>query len=168
MQEESDMAKFAPGQSGNPRGRPKGKGTSPATILRRSIEAFAPELIATLRKAAQDGDVTAAVALLDRALPKLRSAPAPVTIPLTGERDDVTERILLAVADGEIAAADGSELLTLVRQALGEEPPRFEPIDREKLDAIYAAAMARAEAQRLEFRHRNSPEFIAQFDGEQL
>ncbi len=143
------MPKFQPGRSGNPKGRPKGKGTSPATILRRSIEEFAPELIRTLRKAAKDGDTAAAVALLDRALPKLRSAPAPVTIALTGPRDEVTERILTAVADGEIAPSEGVEVLSLVRQALGEEPPKYEPMDVEKLNKIYARALEHAESERL-------------------
>ena len=157
------MARFAPGQSGNPKGRPKGSGSSPAAVLRRSVEAFAPELIETLRKAAAQGDVTAAVALLDRALPKLRSASAAVTLPLDGPRAEAVERILQAVAKGEISAADGAELVTLVDRASGDEPV-YVPFDHEKLDKIYERAMAIAEEKRQAVRHRSSPEWLAQFE----
>ncbi len=47
--------KFKPGQSGNPKGRPKDK--TPATMLRKSIATDMPEIITTLVKLAKGGEI---------------------------------------------------------------------------------------------------------------
>jgi hypothetical protein len=69
---------FQKGQSGNPGGRPKG--INRIKVLRSMIDV--PALLETLRIAAADGDVSAAKLLLERALPALKLADSPVTLPL--------------------------------------------------------------------------------------
>jgi hypothetical protein len=67
---------FKPGESGNLKGRPKGAGSTPATIIRRAIEARSPELLESLFNAALAGDIAASAALLDRISPRIRASAA--------------------------------------------------------------------------------------------
>jgi hypothetical protein len=64
---------FQPGRSGNPRGR------SPLTDKEKQardiLQAATPHAAATLAKAAMEGDVRAAMAVLERVLGKPQSAP---------------------------------------------------------------------------------------------
>ncbi len=146
-------------KTGRPRGRPRGTVRSHAGEIRKAIAQAAPELVQGLIQAAQAGDIQASVALLDRVAPRLRAAAAPVSCDTTGSAQDVAQRLLRAVGKGEIDAPSAIEVLSLVRAALGDEPPRHEPIDHEKLEAIYQHALAEAERKRLEVRHRSDPDF---------
>ncbi len=147
---------FQAGKSGNPagrkRGRPKGAVSSPAGQIRRAIAEHAPELIDSLLKASRDGDVSATLRLLGRVCPPVRPSAATLSVNLNGTQSELAERVLRAVGSGEIPAADGVELLTLVRAALGEEPPKYEPMDVVKLNKIYARALEHAESERLRIR----------------
>lgn len=108
------MAKFQPGQSGNPRGRSKGSGK--VAKLREQIAEHVPALVQQLIAAALDGDTMAARVLLDRALPPLRPTDEPVRIPMP---DDATlaeqgREILLAATAGRITAAQCNALMTAI------------------------------------------------------
>ena len=80
-QRQRDTAgRFRAGASGNPKGRPTGSGSSPGVRLRRLIAQHGDELIKALVRQAKQGDVTAAVALLDRCVARLRPMSEPLLI----------------------------------------------------------------------------------------
>jgi hypothetical protein len=64
------MARYKPGQSGNPSGRPKGSGKS--AKLRALLEPHAPELVQKAMELALEGDTTALRLCLERLVPPLK------------------------------------------------------------------------------------------------
>lgn len=108
------MTRFKPGQSGNPKGRPKGSGM--AGKLRKAIEAEAGEIIEALIAQAKGGDVTAARILLDRVLPSLKAEAALVTIPgmEAGSLSERAQAALEAAAKGEVAPDTAAALVGAV------------------------------------------------------
>lgn len=74
--------KWKPGQSGNPKGKPKGVGS--VQKLREEIGEQIPAIINQLLAAAKNGDVQAARLLLERVLPPLKAVEqaSPLTLPM--------------------------------------------------------------------------------------
>ena len=107
--------KFQPGQSGNPKGRPKDK--TPATLLRKSIAEAMPEIILTLIEQAKVGDVAAAKVLLDRCCPVLKPQAMPVNIPIGATLPETGGNVVDATLNGSIAPDIGSMLI----RALAEQ-----------------------------------------------
>ena len=108
--------KFKPGQSGNPNGRPKDK--TPATLLRKSINGYMPEIIRTLVDLAKGGDVQAAKVLLDRVCPSLKPQAMPISLPVNGSLTEQGNEIIRATMSGQIPPDIGSQLITaLANQA---------------------------------------------------
>lgn len=108
------MAKFQPGQSGNPAGKPPGT-LSEAGRLRAAIREHVPAIIAAMVKRAKGGDATAAKVLLERALPALRTSALPVELPALVQATTVTaqgEEVLKAVAEGTLTTDQASDLLS--------------------------------------------------------
>jgi hypothetical protein len=103
------MAKFQKGQSGNPKGRPRGIANQ--AKLRESIAKDLPAIISALADAAKDGDTAAAKLLLDRVLPSLRPVDRPISIPLSSELGGAGRDILAALGEGKLAPGEGSTML---------------------------------------------------------
>jgi hypothetical protein len=102
--------KFKPGQTGNPKGRPKNK--TPATLLRKSIAEAMPEIILTLIQQAKDGDTAAAKVLLDRVCPALKPQAMPISLPVNGSLTEQGGEIIRATMAGQIPPDIGSQLIT--------------------------------------------------------
>ncbi len=102
--------KFQPGQSGNPKGRPKDK--TPATLLRKSIADAMPDIILTLIAQAKEGDVAAAKCLLDRVCPTLKPQAIPIALPVNGSLAEQGGEVIRATLAGQIPADIGSQLIT--------------------------------------------------------
>lgn len=98
------MAKFKPGQSGNPTGRPRGTKLR-ATKLREDLAKDVPGILKRVKGAAQDGDMTAARILLDRVMPPVRSESATVEIPALAKAATLSDKaraLVDAVAAGQL------------------------------------------------------------------
>lgn len=106
--------KWKPGQSGNPKGKPKGSGRQVAE-LRASIDKHVPSIVKQLVSAAINGDVPAARLLLERVLPPMKPVeqPSPLTLP-DGSLTDQGRAVLAAVGAGELAPGQGAQLITAI------------------------------------------------------
>ena len=107
-------ARWKPGQSGNPKGRPKGI-PNPQARLRKMIDAEA--IVKKLEAAALGGDVQAARTLLERALPVYRATAEPVMVDGIRCADSLTDKaraVLEAVAQGKVPPDIGAQLVTAI------------------------------------------------------
>src|ERR687898_824865 len=102
--------RWAPGQSGNPRGRPLGSRNRASVLLEHLIEGEGEAVVQALLAAAKGGDVPAARALLDRLVPPRKERPVKVALPeLRSAKDarDALAAVAAAVADGEVLPGEG-------------------------------------------------------------
>jgi hypothetical protein len=106
------MAKWQPGQSGNPAGKRPGT-LGAAGKLRSAIAAKLPALIDRLTAQALDGDTAAAKLLLDRALPPLRPVDRPAKLPPAEGPTEIAataRAVLTALAQGSATPAEAGTL----------------------------------------------------------
>lgn len=107
---EAKTTKWKPGQTGNPRGRPKGAGE--VSKIRTAIAAQVPALIEKLTALAMAGDVGAARLLLERAVAPLRAAEQAQALNLPkGTLTEQAQAVLAEVAAGNLAPGQGAALL---------------------------------------------------------
>jgi hypothetical protein len=101
---------WKPGQSGNPKGLPRGTGK--VAEMRDSIAEHIPCIIKQLVDAAKDGDIQAARLLLDRVIPPLKATELPVELAMpTGTPADQCRAVLTAVGDGLITVPQGVQIM---------------------------------------------------------
>ena len=101
---------FRKGQSGNPKGRPKGIVCQ--AKLRAAILKDIPDIIETLVEAAKGGDVSAAKLLVDRTIPALKPTTDPVTFTPGATLADTGHAIMQAVAEGRMTTDQGASLIS--------------------------------------------------------
>lgn len=133
------MAKFKPGESGNPNGRPKGV-PNPQARLRKAIEDDLPAIIEAVTKQAKSGDIQAARLLVDKVLPNAKPMDQAVDLPgLAGVDLGADGRAVIeATGAGALTPEQASRLL----QGLGSLA-RIVEVDEllkriEKLESAHA------------------------------
>ena len=102
------------GQSGNPKGRPPGRGQS--AQFREALASKLPEVLQAVVQAACAGDMQAARLVLDRCLPALKPLEATIeglTLP-TGTLTQQARDILASVSRGELAPGQGAQLVASI------------------------------------------------------
>lgn len=110
------MAKFKPGISGHPEGRPQGS-KNRSTKLLEAIEADIPALLAVTTEKALQGDMGAMRLLLERALP-LRKPVAPmIELAELEQADTLTEKahaVIVGVGRGAIPPDVAGQLIAAI------------------------------------------------------
>jgi len=129
---------FKKGESGNKAGRPVGTGVT--GTLRQAILDKSPELLQiVIDKALNEGDVNAALALLNKIMPNLKAANEPVLFNLDTSKNisGVGSEVVQAISNGEVALDSGTQLLSslasLVKlQETDELTKRIEILENQK------------------------------------
>lgn len=106
-----NLKSWGPGQSGNPRGRPRGAGF--AGQAREALAGRLPEILKAVADAAAAGDMQACRIVLDRLVPALKPVEATIegmALP-TGSLTQQATDILAAVARGEIGPTHAGQLI---------------------------------------------------------
>jgi hypothetical protein len=106
------MTKFKTGQSGNPKGRPRGAKSKAASLRQRIVEE-APGIIDKLIESARGGDMQSIRLLLERALPPLRPEDGKILFDLpAGSLAEQGEAIIQAAARGQLSPAQANAMTT--------------------------------------------------------
>lgn len=126
--------RFQKGQSGNPRGRPKGSKDWRAQV-RAKLEGVAPELVDDLLRHAGK-NLRVKLFLADKILPPARSAPIGVDLKLTGSPADRADAVVDALASGRLTLEEAKALLDALgaAQAIREAnaiAERLEALERQ-------------------------------------
>jgi hypothetical protein len=111
------MAKFKPGKSGNPGGKPRGalNQTTRAALelLGGDLEVITQECI----KQAKEGNLTAVKLVLDKLIPTAKELPLSLSIPKVQEAADlpaVLNAVMMAVAQGDITPGEGQAVCSML------------------------------------------------------
>ena len=130
----TSAGQFQSGQSGNPRGRPRGI-IDKRTRYRIAFEEHSEALIASVIKNALEGDTVAQKMCLDRLVPPLKSIDRPVTLKASETLAEQGRSILRSVTDGELTPSEAESVFrSLTAQAriteLSELEQRIEVLER--------------------------------------
>jgi hypothetical protein len=103
---------FKKGQSGNPKGRPKGI-EDRRTRFRKHIESKADDLIEKVVEMALEGDVRAIKLCLERISPPMRPKDEPIEIRgLKGTLSEQGENIISAMGEGKLTPSEAASMLS--------------------------------------------------------
>ena len=108
---------FAPGQSGNVGGRPKGARSKSKLVLEAILNGDAEAILRKAIELAKDGDPASMRLCLDRMMPVRKDQPITFSLPVIETAADLTKAtgaLLQGVADGEITPSEAAELGKLV------------------------------------------------------
>ncbi|MDT8895787.1 DUF5681 domain-containing protein [Halomonas sp. I1] len=129
------MAKFKPGQSGNPEGRPKGR-PDKRTQWRKELEPKGSALVAKAVELALSGDAQALRLCLERLTPAYKPQAEQVSFDLNGETlTEQAQSVLEAVATGQLDPITGKSLIDAIGSLVKVQ--EVDDIQR-RLDALEA------------------------------
>ena len=109
--------KFAPGQSGNPAGKPKGARNKTTLAIEALLEGEADALTRKAIEMAKAGDGPALRMCLDRLAPPRKDAPVCFDLPAIKSVADAVEAssaLLCAVAGGDVTPDEAARIMTLL------------------------------------------------------
>lgn len=110
------MSRFQKGQSGNPKGKPRGCKHG-STKLRDAITNDLHAIVAVMIDKAKGGDTAAAALLFSRTLPPLRPQSEASDVQLNGKTlNERAESIAAATLAGQISTTTAGEMMTLLTQ----------------------------------------------------
>ena len=126
-------------------GRPKGARARKNAILDRLLETNKVAVMERVIAEACAGDMVAAKLILDRVMPRPRTAPVVVDLPdaqTPGELRAAMHEVFQRVAAGEITTDDGAALLAMMRDII--QAHSIQTADGARLPGLIAAADPRA------------------------
>ncbi len=117
MDDAKKSARWAPGQSGNPGGRPRGARHRSTVLLERLMERDAEGVVAAVITRALAGDVAAAKLILDRLAPAPRDRRVMLDLPpcIDAAAVELSQAVVIgAVASGALRPSEGESIANLL------------------------------------------------------
>ena len=111
------MGKFKAGQSGNPKGKPKGALNKATRVAQELLDGEAKTITQKAVDMAKEGNPVALRLCLERLLPPRKDRPVALSLPKVEGAKNIVEalsRILEAVTQGEITPAEARDLAGMV------------------------------------------------------
>ena len=113
------MAKnlFIKGQSGNPKGKPKGVRHKASQLSYALMEGNLEQVLETIIDRAKNGDMTACRMIIDKVLPNSKDRPINLDLPPIENLDGVGKaqaEILQAVSTGDITPNEGERIASII------------------------------------------------------
>jgi hypothetical protein len=108
---------FKPGQSGNPKGRPKGARNKTTLVVEALLDGEAEAITRKAIEKAKDGDMTAIRLCMDRLVPPVKDRPVTFEMPGIESAQDAAVAVgavLRAVADGNLTPIEAAEVSKIV------------------------------------------------------
>jgi hypothetical protein len=108
---------WKPGQSGNPKGRPRGSRNRVTLVALAAMEEGAEAIARKVVGLAKEGDMSAARLVLERLVPPAKERPIFLALPSTETATGIAEAqhaILQAVAAGDLLPGEGTALAGIV------------------------------------------------------
>lgn len=108
---------FTKGQSGNPKGKPKGVRHAATQISYALLEGNLEAVLATVIERAKSGDMAACRMIIDKVLPNTKDRPIALDLPSINDLEGVGKaqsEILHAVATGDITPGEGEKIASIV------------------------------------------------------
>jgi len=110
---------FQKGQSGNPKGKPKGARHRVTLLAEKLMQDDAKAIVDAVLTAAKDGDMTAAKLVLERIAPARKDSPVAFELPKIERPADAvaaSAAILAAVAAGDLTPSEADGVLRLLAE----------------------------------------------------
>lgn len=132
------MTKYIKGQTGNPKGRPRGT-KDKRTELREMLKPHALKLVKKTVDLALDGDTTALRLCLERLIPTIKQKDEYIKFKLIGtNRTEQSDSVIQAMSNGEITLTEATAVLqTMATQCRIAEMDELEERLRKLEDRIY-------------------------------
>ena len=108
---------FVKGQSGNPKGKPRGVRHATTQISYALMEGNLEAVLATVIERAKSGDMTACRMIVDKVLPNTKDRPIALDLPSINDLRGVGRaqaEILQAVATGDITPNEGEKIASII------------------------------------------------------
>ena len=108
-----ESSKFKRGQSGNPKGKPKGARNKSTLAAEKLLEGSLDRICQRIEEEALNGNMQAAKMILDRFLPSRKDRVIRIDLPQIKTNEDVLSVIgciVSAVGNGEISPSEGESL----------------------------------------------------------
>jgi hypothetical protein len=138
--EKIQRTKFAPGQSGNPAGKPKGTRNKTTLAIEALLEGEADALTRKAIEMAKEGDGPALRMCLDRLAPLRKDAAVCFELPpiqTVADAVAASSALLSAVAGGDVTPDEAARIMTLLTShkvlvETGEFERRLEALETKK------------------------------------
>lgn len=133
------MAKFQPGQSGNPEGRPRGTRNRSTVLAERLFDGDAEAIIKKAIEQAKAGESTALRLCLERIVPPRKDRPVAFELPEIESAADAAKAaraVARAVAEGDLTPEEGNGIAKMLESV-------SKTIETSELEARIAALESR-------------------------